>query len=77
MWSDPKASPLLLEQVSEPLWSAAGVRQGDPCGPCLFALTLWDSLEVSSLWHPEVRVIAYLDDVALQGPKEDVADAYR
>ena len=50
---------LWLAPLPEPLCSAAGVRQ-DPCGPCLFALTLQDLLQVDSLCHPEVYVKAYL-----------------
>ena len=42
----------------------------------MFALTLQDALEVVSLWHPEVRVIAYLVDVVRQGPKAAVSNAY-
>jgi hypothetical protein len=38
-WSYMQASPLRLAKVEDPLWSKAGVRQGDPCGPALFALS--------------------------------------
>ena len=67
VWLYAKASLPWLVQVSEPLWSTAGVRQGGPCGPCLFALTFQDSLEVVGLWHPEVRVTAYLDETYYSG----------
>jgi hypothetical protein len=33
-------------------------------------------LQTTSLWNSEVRIIAYLDDVFLQGPKGAVAAAY-
>ena len=60
-----------------PVMSLSGVRQGDPCGPLLFALTLQGALEEAKDLHPDVVVLAYADDTFLQGPPEDVARAYR
>jgi hypothetical protein len=52
------------------------VRQSDSCGPLLFALAIQQVLESVQSWHADVRVIAYLDDVFLQGPKGAVSDAF-
>jgi len=78
-WMYKQASPLWLAETpvgAAPLWSKAGVRQGDPCGPLFFALTLQDALRATQLWNDDVRVIAYLDDVFLQGPSDAVTLAY-
>lgn len=78
-WTYQKASPLRLPGAPPDvpaLWSKAGVRQGDPCGPLFFALTLQTVLETVQYGHELVRVISYLDDTFLQGPKEAVAAAY-
>jgi hypothetical protein len=79
-WMYRHASQLWLAEPppgSDPLLSKAGVRQGDPCGPLFFALALQDVLETVQQWHADVRVISYLDDTFLQGPKAAVANAYR
>jgi len=34
-------------------------------------------LEQVQKWHPEVRVVAYLDDTFLQGPEDKVVEAFR
>ena len=65
----PPSSPLIM--------SRAGVRQGDPCGPLLFALTLQATLEHVQDAHPEVGVIAFADDTFLQGPAPAAAAAFR
>jgi hypothetical protein len=78
-WMYKQPCPLRLAEAppeTAPLWSESGVRQGDPCGPLIFALGIQPVLESVQSWHPSVRVIAYLDDVILQGPKEAVSKAY-
>ena len=48
------------------------MRQGDPCGPLFFALTVQPTLERLQKDHTAVRIIAYLDDIVMQGPAFDV-----
>jgi hypothetical protein len=60
-----------------PLTSQSGVRQGDFCGPLLFALALQGPLERVREAFPDVRVVAYADDVHLQGPPEAAIEAFR
>ncbi|NJL35151.1 MAG: hypothetical protein HC893_16485 [Chloroflexaceae bacterium] len=59
------------------LWSRSGVRQGDPCGPLYFALSMQSVLEwVQEMYaNAGLRVIAYHDDVFLQGPPDIVVQA--
>jgi hypothetical protein len=52
-------------------------RQGDPCGPLLFALALQGPLERVRDAFPDVRVVAHADDVHLQGPTEAAIEAFR
>jgi hypothetical protein len=73
-----EASPLLVSGAEHRrLWSKSGVRQGDPCGPLFFALTIQPLLQLVQVNYPTVRVIAYLDDIVLQGQSAEVALAYR
>ena len=60
---------------ADPLLSRTGVRQGDPSGPLLFALSLQSCLERVATLHPQVAVVAYADDTFLQGPPDAVAAA--
>ena len=50
--------------------SQTGVRQGDPAGGLYFGLTLQGVLELMQELFPELRLIAYADDVYLQGSTE-------
>jgi hypothetical protein len=60
-----------------PLTSQSRVRHGDPCGPLLFALALQGPLERVLDAFTDVRVVAYADDVHLQGPPEAAVEAFR
>jgi hypothetical protein len=79
-WTYRSHGPLVVRGASAdapPLTSQSGVRQGGPCGPLLFALALQGPLE--RIWDafPDVRVVAYADDVHLQGPPEAAIEAFR
>ena len=60
------------------LSSEAGVQQGDPLGPLLFALTIHPLiLEMKNRW-PKLDLLAfYLDDGTLVGDCKDVAAAFK
>jgi hypothetical protein len=78
-WMYCKPSALLVPNApldAPTIQSSSGVRQGDPCGPLFFALTVQPMLQSVQQCFAEVRVIAYLDDVVLQGPYEEVKSAY-
>jgi hypothetical protein len=53
------------------------VRQGDPCGPLLFFLALQSPLKKMRDAFPDVRKVAYADDVHLHGPPEAAIEAFR
>jgi Reverse transcriptase (RNA-dependent DNA polymerase) len=59
------------------LRSSDRVRQGDPCGPLLFALALQLVLQTASRVHPDCSIVAYADDITLQGPQQSVECAFR
>jgi hypothetical protein len=79
-WMYKQASPLCPAAAPADLpsiWSKAGVRGGDLCGPLFFPITLQDALYAIRSWHDEcMQDIAYLDDVFLQGPAASVSRAY-
>lgn len=80
LWMYTTPSPLHLTQAPvgrDTLWSRAGVRQGDPCGPLFFALAMQGALEQVNSHFQDVEVLAYLDDVFLLGPAHMVEQAYR
>jgi hypothetical protein len=54
-----------------PITSSAGVRQGDPFGPFLFALASHRLLKLVAEAHPSVQPLAYADDTYLvaRGPE--------
>jgi hypothetical protein len=79
-WVYRQHTPLLVRGAppdTVPLLSQRGVRQGDPCSMLLFSLGLQDVLEVTCNAHPDMRVVAYAEDVYVQGPSASVALAFR
>ena len=73
-------SPLVVADAppeAPDIQSCSGVKQGDPCGPLFFALTLQGPLESVQEAHSDVRVIAYADDTFLQGPATSVLAAFK
>ncbi|GJP43967.1 hypothetical protein CLOM_g3365 [Closterium sp. NIES-68] len=60
----------------ETLQSASGVRQGDPCGPFLYALTQLLAIRPTQQQSPSILVTSYADDTYLVGPANEVFAAY-
>ncbi|KAK3271241.1 hypothetical protein CYMTET_20400 [Cymbomonas tetramitiformis] len=56
--------------------SAEGTQQGDPLGPFFMAAPLQPVLREILRAHPEVYIIAYLDDIHILGEPERVREAY-
>ena len=54
------------------LLSQEGVHQGDPLGTMLFSTALHPFLLDLQMGHPSIRVLAYLDNMFLIGPLNDV-----
>jgi Reverse transcriptase (RNA-dependent DNA polymerase) len=65
------------EPGTPPIASARGVRQGDPCGPLFFGMALQGPLEATQRLHPDARLVAYADDIFLQGSPAAVVPALR
>ena len=73
-------SPLVIQQADgshEVLWSEAGVRQGDPMGPLLFALTYQPTLHAAQEHAADAIVTACHDDTYLQGQEDAVVAGAR
>ena len=58
------------------LSSEEGVHQGDPLGPVLFAVGIHDSISRLQESHPDVVVLAYLDDVFIIGLESSSLKAF-
>ncbi|CAI5510386.1 unnamed protein product [Closterium sp. Naga37s-1] len=74
------ASPSSLHYRSGPLietlQSSSGVRQGDPCGPFLFALTQHLAIRPIQRQSPALFITSYADDTYMVGPAHDMFPAY-
>ncbi|CAI5991264.1 unnamed protein product [Closterium sp. NIES-65] len=55
---------------------SSGVRQGDPCGPFLYALTQQLAIHPTQQLHPSTFITSYADDTYIVGPAPDVFAAY-
>jgi hypothetical protein len=75
-WAYGQHSRLLVQHSQEVVSSQSGVRQGDPLGPLLFALTLQGPLEqVAEMGL--ARPVAFADDTFLQGAREPTMRAFQ
>ena len=75
-----KYSELIVRDAaagSPHIQSQTGLRQGDPAGNLYLGLTLQDVLETLQELFPELRLIAYADDVYLQGSGKQVIAAHK
>jgi hypothetical protein len=78
-WTYRSHGPLVVRGApadAPPLTSQSGVCQGDPCGPLLFALALQGPFERVREVFLDVHMVAYADDMHLQGPPEAAIEAF-
>jgi hypothetical protein len=75
--SVPRAFIVWDALADAPTHLSTRLRQGHPCGPLLFTLALQDLLEKVRDAFPNVCMVAYADDVHLQGPPEAAIKAFR
>ncbi|KAL0221782.1 hypothetical protein RCL1_001636 [Eukaryota sp. TZLM3-RCL] len=57
------------------LFSTSGVGQGDPLGPFLFCLTIHPVLVTLQSLFPNIKIIAYMNDISLIGTLYDLGAA--
>ncbi|CAI7795920.1 unnamed protein product [Closterium sp. NIES-53] len=74
------STPSPLHYRSGPLLhtfqSAFGLRQSDPCGPFLYALTQQFAIQPTQQQSPSIFIRSYVDDTYLVGPPSDIFAAY-
>jgi hypothetical protein len=75
-WAYGSATPIYASDGTFLFFSETGVKQGDPLGPLLFAAGLQDILKSLHTRIPGVTVLAYLDDITIFGPPDQVAAAF-
>eukprot|EP00854_Cymbomonas_tetramitiformis_P034506 gene34506-biopygen32208 len=56
--------------------SAEGAQQGDPLGPFFTVVALQPVLQATLDEHPDVYIMAYLDDIHIIGPPDKARAAY-
>ena len=79
-WAYGDETPLHIVGAPEgtpPVMSQGGVRQGDPLGPLLFALTLPPVLERVDATCEEAPLMSYLDEMSIVGKLTPAAGAFR
>ncbi|KAL0210191.1 hypothetical protein P9112_010275 [Eukaryota sp. TZLM1-RC] len=65
-----KKSDLIVDTFT--LESSSGVKQGDPLGPLLFCLAIHNTIEKTQKEFPELRIVAYMDDISIIGSYENI-----
>ena len=54
-----------------------GVPQGGPCSGFWFGVGMQPALKATAAQHPQVALVAYHDDIGMQGPPENVTEAFK
>jgi len=77
-WAYNDATPLYVrssDNTVHVIWSAQGVRQGDPFAAAFFSVAFRQFLDdLQEHLGPDHTIIAYLDDVYILGPNESILD---
>jgi hypothetical protein len=77
-WAYGDPSPILMPDengrfsVENDMFSSQGVRQGDPLGSLLFAITMQQALEATKAQHPESNLQSYHDDTTVESTPENM-----
>ncbi|KAL0226243.1 hypothetical protein P9112_013567 [Eukaryota sp. TZLM1-RC] len=66
-----KKSDLIFDSFT--LESSSGVKQGDPLGPLLFCLAIHNIIKMTQQDFPDLRIVAYMDDISIIGSFESIS----
>ncbi|KAL0219994.1 hypothetical protein P9112_005647 [Eukaryota sp. TZLM1-RC] len=66
-----KKSDLIFDSFT--LESSSGVKQGDPLGPLLFCLAIHNIIQMTQQDFPDLRIVAYMDDISIIGSFESIS----
>ncbi|KAL0205087.1 hypothetical protein P9112_000394 [Eukaryota sp. TZLM1-RC] len=66
-----KKSDLIFDSFT--LESSSGVKQGDPLGPLLFCLAIHNIIKMTQQDFPDLRIVAYMDDISNIGSFESIS----
>ncbi|KAL0224410.1 hypothetical protein P9112_003800 [Eukaryota sp. TZLM1-RC] len=66
-----KKSDLVYDSFT--LESSSGVKQGDPLGPLLFCLAIHNIIKMTQQDFPDLRIVAYMDDISIIGSFESIS----
>ena len=68
MYSKPSSLIYTKNPSVVPIQSEERIHQGNPLGPALFATAIHPNLHLLQQQHPNVTILAYLDDIYVVGP---------
>ncbi|KAL0214106.1 hypothetical protein P9112_006290 [Eukaryota sp. TZLM1-RC] len=66
-----KKSDLIFDSFT--FESSSGVKQGDPLGPLLFCLAIHNIIKMTQQDFPDLRIVAYMDDISIIGSFESIS----
>ena len=76
LYGEPSSLIYVTSKGVQVLSSSEGVHQGDPLGPALFSATIHPVLCEVLTRHDEVTILAYLDDVYVVRPTENLKSVH-